>query len=233
MRSCTLRFRRRTIPRSAPWTAVSNTSPPRVAADAAAIMPTKEELLARAKKPAEDAMRLHPFYRGKVQVLPKCPIRNLDDFAVWYTPGVAAPCRAIQAEPDLVYELTNRGNTVAIVSDGTRVLGLGDIGPEAGLPVMEGKALLFKYLGGVDAVPLCLATKDPDELVRTVTLLEPSFGGINLEDIAMPKCFRVLRDARSRATIPVWHDDQQGTATVLLAGLINALKVVGKTLGTI
>ena len=196
-------------------------------------MPTREELEAKAKKPGEEALRLHPFYKGKVQMVPKCPIRSADDFSIWYTPGVAAPCKAIQADRELVYEHTNKANSIAIVSDGTRVLGLGDIGPEAGLPVMEGKALLFKYLGGVDAVPLCLATKDPDELIRTVTLLEPSFGGINLEDIAMPKCFRVLRELRNRAGIPVWHDDQQGTATVLLAGLINALKVVGKQLGTI
>src|SRR5574341_962703 len=230
MRSCTLRFRRRTIPRSAPWTAVSNTSPPRVAADTAANMPTKEELLARARKPAEDAMRLHQFYRGKVQVLPKCPIRNLDDFAVWYTPGVAAPCKAIQADRELVYEHTNKANTIAIVSDGSRVLGLGDIGPEAGLPVMEGKALLFKYLGGVDAVPLCLRTKEAGELVRTVQILEPSFGGVNLEDIAQPKCFHVLEALRRQTRIPVWHDDQQGTATVLLAGLLNALEVVGKNI---
>lgn len=196
-------------------------------------MPTKEELLARAQKPAQEAMRLHAFYRGKVQMAPKCPIRDPGDFSIWYTPGVAAPCKAIQADRDLVFEHTNKGNTIAIVSDGTRVLGLGDIGPEAGLPVMEGKALLFKYLGGVDAVPICLGTKDPGELVRTAAWLQPSFGGINLEDIAMPKCFRVLRELRNRADIPVWHDDQQGTATVLLAALINALKVVGKELGAI
>ncbi len=196
-------------------------------------MPTKDELLARAKKPAEDALRLHPFYKGKVQVLPKCPIRDLGDFSVWYTPGVAAPCRAIAARPELVYEHTNKANCIAIVTDGTRVLGLGDIGPEAGLPVMEGKALLFKYLGGVDAVPLCLRTKDPDEFIRTVQLLEPSFGGVNLEDIAQPKCFRILDTLRQDLSIPVWHDDQQGTATVLLAGLLNALKVVGKALGQV
>lgn len=168
--------------------------------------------------------------RGKVQMLPRCPIHGLDDFAVWYTPGVAAPCRAIQEDPALVFEYTNRGNCVAIVSDGTRVLGLGSIGPEAGLPVMEGKALLFKYLGGVDAVPLCLATTDPDELVRTVEVLAPSFGGINLEDIAQPKCFRILDALRTRLDIPVWHDDQQGSAAVALAGLLNALRVVGKTI---
>lgn len=197
-------------------------------------MPSKkEELLAKAQKPAEESRRLHAFYKGKIQSFPKCPIRSLDDFALWYTPGVAAPCRDIQKIPGLVYDLTNKANSIAVVSDGTRVLGLGDIGPEAGLPVMEGKALLFKYLGGVDAVPICLGTKDPDEIVRTVKLLEPSFGGINLEDIAMPKCFRVLEEARRVCTIPVWHDDQQGTGTVLLAALINALKIVGKPIGNI
>jgi malate dehydrogenase (oxaloacetate-decarboxylating) len=196
-------------------------------------MSTKKQLLAKAQQPSIDALRLHPFYRGKMQVMPKCPIAGLDDFAVWYTPGVAAPCKAIQAEPQLVYEHTNKANSIAIVTDGTRVLGLGDIGPEAGLPVMEGKALLFKYLGGVDAVPICLATKDPDEIVRTVQLLEPAFGGINLEDIAQPKCFRILDTLRARMHIPVWHDDQQGTGTVLLAGLLNALKIVGKEIGKI
>lgn len=196
-------------------------------------MPTKDELLAKAKKPAEDALRLHPFYRGKVQIAPKCPIRGLADFSVWYTPGVAAPCKAIQANPDLVYEHTNKANSIAIVSDGTRVLGLGDIGPEAGLPVMEGKALLFKHLGGVDAVPLCVRAKDPEDFIRVVKALEPSFGGINLEDIAQPKCFRILDRLRQEMNIPVWHDDQQGTATVLLAGLLNALKVVGKTLSNV
>jgi malate dehydrogenase (oxaloacetate-decarboxylating) len=194
---------------------------------------TVEELLAKAKRPAADAMRLHPFYRGKIQMVPKCPVRSLDDFSIWYTPGVAAPCRAIQAEPDLVYEHTGKGNTIAVVSDGTRVLGLGDIGPEAALPVMEGKALLFKYLGGVDAIPICLATRNADEIVRTVELLAPSFGGINLEDISQPKCFDVLARLRSRLRIPVWHDDQQGTGTVLLAALLNALEVVGKRLGSV
>jgi malate dehydrogenase (oxaloacetate-decarboxylating) len=196
-------------------------------------MPTHEELLAKARKPAEDALRLHPFYRGKVQIAAKCPIRGPGDFAVWYTPGVAAPCRAIQADPERVWDHTNRANCVAIVSDATRVLGLGDIGPEAGLPVMEGKALLFKYLGGVDAVSLCLRTRDPDELVRTVKLIEPSFGGVNLEDIEQPKCFRILDALRSELGIPVWHDDQQGTATVLLAALENALRVVGKPIGDV
>jgi malate dehydrogenase (oxaloacetate-decarboxylating) len=196
-------------------------------------MLTKEELLAKAKKPAEDAMKLHPFYVGKVQIMAKCAVRDFQDFAIWYTPGVAAPCRDIKAHPEKVWEHTNRGNTVAVVSDGTRVLGLGDIGPEAGLPVMEGKALLFKYLGGVDAVPIMLRTKDPDVLIETVKLLEPSFGGINLEDISQPKCFRILDTLRAEMNIPVWHDDQQGTATVLLAGVINALKIVGKEIGKI
>jgi len=189
---------------------------------------TKEELLAKAKKPAEDAMKLHPFYRGKMQTMPKCCIRDFNDFAIWYTPGVAEPCRAIKADKEKIYELTNKWNTVAVVSDGTRVLGLGDIGPEAGMPVMEGKALLFKYLGGVDAVPICLDTKDPDEIIQAVKWLQPAFGGINLEDISNPKCFYILDRLRAEAQIPVWHDDQQGTAAVTLAGLTNALKIVGK-----
>jgi len=194
---------------------------------------TKEELLAKARKPAEDAMKLHPFYRGKMQTVPRCCVRDFNDFAIWYTPGVAEPCRAIQADKERVYELTNKWNTVAVVSDGTRVLGLGDIGPEAGMPVMEGKALLFKYLGGVDAVPICLDTKDPDEIIQAVKWLQPSFGGINLEDISNPKCFYILDRLRAEAHIPVWHDDQQGTAAVTLAGLINALKIVGKKKGDV
>ncbi len=189
---------------------------------------TKEELLAKARKPAEDAMKLHPFYRGKMQTVPKCVVRDFNDFAIWYTPGVAEPCRAIKADKEKVYEYTNKWNTVAVVSDGTRVLGLGDIGPEAGLPVMEGKALLFKYLGGVDAVAICLDTKDADEIIQAVKWLQPSFGGINLEDISNPKCFYILDTLRKEMAIPVWHDDQQGTAAVTLAGLINALKIVGK-----
>ncbi|HXY37973.1 MAG TPA: NADP-dependent malic enzyme [Planctomycetaceae bacterium] len=180
-----------------------------------------------------EALDYHRFYRGKLQTATKCPIGDLGDFALLYTPGVAAPCRAIQEQPETVFDYTNRGNTVAIISDGTRVLGLGNIGPEAGLPVMEGKALLFKYLGGVDAVPLCVRTHSLDELVDTVKALEPSFGGINLEDIAQPGCFRVLDRLRRAATIPIWHDDQQGSATVALAALTNALKIVGKRLGNV
>jgi malate dehydrogenase (oxaloacetate-decarboxylating) len=190
----------------------------------------QKDLVAQAQKPAEEAMRLHPFYGGKIQTAPKCPVRDYHDFSIWYTPGVAAPCKAIQANPELLYEMTNVGNTIAVVSDGTRVLGLGDIGPAAAMPVMEGKALLFKYLGGVDAVPLCLNTKDPDQLIEAVKLLEPSFAGINLEDIEQPKCFYVLDRLRAEMSIPVWHDDQQGTATIILAGLINAAEVVGKKL---
>ena len=189
---------------------------------------TKEELLAKAYKPAQDAMKLHPFFTGKLETSPKCCIRDFDDFAIWYTPGVAEVCKDIFNNPEKVFEHTNKGNMVAVVSDGTRVLGLGDIGPEAGLPVMEGKGILFKYLGGVDAFPICLNTKDPEEIIRTVEVLQPSFGGINLEDIAQPKCFHILAELRRRCKIPVWHDDQQGTATVCLAGLINALKVAGK-----
>ncbi len=187
-----------------------------------------EELLAKAKKPSADAMVLHPFYRGKIETVLKCTVRSFNDFAIWYTPGVAAPCRAIEKDPELVYEYTNKWNTVAVVSDGTRVLGLGDIGPKAGLPVMEGKALLYKYLGGVDGVPIMLDTKDPDIIINTVLLLQPGFGGVNLEDLSQPKCFRILDTLREKAEIPIWHDDQQGTATVTLAGLVNAVKIVGK-----
>lgn len=190
--------------------------------------PTVEELLSKAKKPSQLAPAMHRFYEGKMQVMPKCAITGPTDFSIWYTPGVAAPCREIQADPDKSFELTNRWNSVAVVTDGTRVLGLGDIGPEAAMPVMEGKAMLFKYLGGVDAFPICLKTKNPEEIVRACELLEPSFGGINLEDIEKPKCFYTLEKTREKLQIPVWHDDQQGTATVILAGLINSFKIVGK-----
>jgi malate dehydrogenase (oxaloacetate-decarboxylating) len=192
-----------------------------------------EALLAKATKPSQDAMLLHPFYRGKVETTLKCCVRDFNDFAIWYTPGVAAPCKAIEADPEKVYEYTNKWNTVAVVSDGTRVLGLGDIGPKAGLPVMEGKALLYKYLGGVDGVPIMVDTKDPNQIINTVLMLQPGWGGVNLEDIAQPKCFYILDTLREKAEIPVWHDDQQGTATVTLAGLINALKVVGKKMSEV
>ena len=192
-----------------------------------------EALLAKATKPNQDAMLLHPFYRGKVETTLKCCVRDFNDFAIWYTPGVAAPCRAIEADPEKVYDYTNKWNTVAVVSDGTRVLGLGDIGPKAGLPVMEGKALLYKYLGGVDGIPIMIDTKDPDQIINTVLMLQPGWGGVNLEDISQPKCFYILDTLREKAEIPVWHDDQQGTATVTLAGLMNALKVVGKKMSEV
>ncbi len=192
-----------------------------------------EELMAKAQKPSADAMRLHPFYRGKIETTLKCTVHSFNDFAIWYTPGVAAPCKAIQADPELVYEYTNKWNTVAVVSDGTRVLGLGDIGPKAGLPVMEGKALLYKYLGGVDGVPIMVDTKDPDAIINLVLMLQPGWGGVNLEDISNPKCFYILDTLREKAEIPIWHDDQQGTATVTLAALINALKVVGKKMNEV
>jgi malate dehydrogenase (oxaloacetate-decarboxylating) len=189
---------------------------------------TIDELLAKAEKPSAEAMRLHAFYRGKIGMTLKCRIRSFDDFAIWYTPGVAAVCKAIHQDREKVYDYTNKWNFVAVISDGSRVLGLGDIGPEAGLPVMEGKGLLYKYLGGVDAFPLCLNEKDPDRFIDIVKALQPTFGGVNLEDIANPKCFYILDTLRSECEIPVWHDDQQGTACVTLAGLINALKVIGK-----
>ena len=191
------------------------------------------KLLKLAQKPSKDARRLHPFYKGKIEVVPKCRIRDFNDFAIWYSPGVAAVCKDINKQLELAYEYTNKWNAVAVVSDGTRVLGLGDIGPEAAMPVMEGKALLYKYLGGVDAYPICLATKDQQEIINTVKILQPSFGGVNLEDISQPKCFPILYTLRKECHIPVWHDDQQGTALVTLAGLINALKVVNKKISKV
>lgn len=186
-------------------------------------------------RPVEDvsneALRRHAATRGKIQVLPKCGALSPEDFAIWYTPGVAAASRAIHDDPSRVYELTNKGNSVAIVSNGTRVLGLGNIGPEAALPVMEGKALLFKVLGGVDAYPICVRTQDPAELIRAVQLIEPSFGGINLEDISQPECFHVLAELRKSMGIPVWHDDQQGTAAAVVAGLVNALALTRRRIG--
>ncbi len=191
----------------------------------------------RALRPIADvvshALEMHARYGGKIQIQPKVPVTSPRDLAIWYTPGVAEPCRAIVADPESVFAYTNRSNTVAIVSDGSRVLGLGDIGPEAGLPVMEGKALLFKLFGGVDAIPLCIRAADANDIVRFVEMIEPSFGGVNLEDIAQPKCFSALDEARRRVSIPVWHDDQQGSATAALAGLIAAMEVVGKSLDRI
>src|SRR2546425_63577 len=181
-----------------------------------------EENLKRANLPKEQSAKYHPYYQGKIEIVPRVPVRSFNDFAIWYTPGVAQPCLDIAADPSKVWTLTNKWNQVAIVTDGTRVLGLGDIGPEAGLPVMEGKSLLFKYLGGVDAFPIPLATKDPEKIIETVKLITPSFGGVNLEDIAQPKCFHILQRLRKECEIAVWHDDQQGTATINVAGLIEA-----------
>lgn len=194
---------------------------------------TIEELLAKAEQPSKDAKRLHAYYRGKIGVTLKCRIRDFNDFAIWYTPGVAAVCREIHQDREKVYDFTNKWNFVAVISDGSRVLGLGDIGPEAGLPVMEGKGLLYKYLGGVDAFPLCLNEKDPDKFISIVKALQPTFGGVNLEDISHPKCFHILDTLRKECEIPVWHDDQQGTACVTVAGLINALKIVNKKIGEV
>lgn len=194
---------------------------------------TVEELLAKAQQPSKDALRLHPFYKGKVGVTLKCRVRSFQDFAIWYTPGVAAPCMEINKDPEKAYEMTNKGNFVAVISDGTRVLGLGDIGPEAAMPVMEGKALLYKYLGGVDAFPICLREKDPDKFIYIVKALQPTFGGVNLEDISHPKCFHILDTLRAECEIPIWHDDQQGTACVTVAGLINALKIVNKKINEV
>jgi len=187
-----------------------------------------KDLLKKAEMPAKESLRLHKFYKGKMETTLKCSVEGFEDFAYWYSPGVASPCKAIFEHPEQVFELTNKGNTIAVISDGSRVLGLGDIGPTAGLPVMEGKSLLFKYLGGVDAVPITLDINTADEFIETVLRLQPAFGGINLEDIAQPKCFYILDRLREEAQIPVWHDDQQGTATVTLAALMNALEVVGK-----
>jgi len=191
---------------------------------------TKEQMEAKAAQPGIDAMNLHPFYQGKVEVVPKCIVRDFSDFAIWYTPGVAKPCLDIRDNPEKVFEHTNKSNFVAVISDGTRVLGLGDIGPEAGMPVMEGKALLFKYLGGVDAFPICLDEKDPDKIIEICLALQPTFGGFNLEDFSQPKCFHILDTLREKAHIPVWHDDQQGTAAIIFAGLYNSVKFVNKVL---
>jgi len=179
------------------------------------------------------AEKLHRLYAGKIEVIPKVPMTSFDEFSIWYTPGVAEPSRRIHKAlveygEDLSFEYTFRWNYVAVVSNGTRVLGLGDIGPEASLPVMEGKSLLFKYLGGVDAVPIVIREKDPNRFVEIVKALEPSFGAVNLEDIRSPDCFYILERLQEKLNIPVWHDDQQGTALVTLAGLLNALKLTGR-----
>jgi malate dehydrogenase (oxaloacetate-decarboxylating) len=179
---------------------------------------------------SKKAIEYAHFYGGKMGTSPRVPVRALSDFAIWYTPGVAAVSKAIQADPELSYEFTNRWNTIAIATNGTRVLGLGNIGPIAAMPVMEGKALIYKYLGGVDAVPLPIKADGEEEFIATVKALEPTFGGINLEDIESPMCFEILDRLRSEMHIPIWHDDQQGTAGVTLAGLFNALEYTVRTL---
>lgn len=181
----------------------------------------------------EKAMELHRQLGGKIEVVSRCHIRDKDDLALAYTPGVAEPCLAIQCDYQQSWELTRRGSMVAVITDGTAVLGLGDIGPAAAMPVMEGKCALFKEFGGVDAFPICVDSTDVDELVRTIHLISKSFGGINLEDIAAPRCFEVERRLKALCDIPVFHDDQHGTAIVVAAALINALKVVGKQPGSI
>ncbi len=177
------------------------------------------------------ALELSRFYGGKIETVPKVPVRSLRDFALWYTPGVAEVSRAIHAQRELSFELTGRWNTVAIVTDGSRVLGLGDMGPEAALPVMEGKALLFKFLGGVDAIPLPIRAPTPAEFLQAAEAIAPAVGGINLEDIASPKCFGLLEELTRRLDIPIWHDDQLGTAAATVAGLLNALALTGRSVG--
>ena len=177
---------------------------------------------------AEESLKLHEQWKGKIEVVSRVPVGNKEDLSLAYTPGVAQPCLEIQKDIDKSYELTRRHNLCAVITDGSAVLGLGDIGPEAGMPVMEGKCVLFKAFADVDAFPLCVKTKDVDEFVNTVALISGSFGGINLEDIAAPRCFEIERKLKEKTNIPIFHDDQHGTAVITLAGLINALKVVGK-----
>ncbi len=178
----------------------------------------------------EEALHMHRMKKGKIETTPKVPVRNADDLSLAYSPGVAEPCKAIFDDPQSVYDYTVKGNMVAVVSDGTAVLGLGNIGPEAAMPVMEGKAVLFKSFAGVDAFPICLDTNDVDEIVRTVKLMQPTFGGVNLEDIAAPRCFEIEERLKREMNIPVFHDDQHGTAIVTAAGLVNALKISGKAM---
>lgn len=182
---------------------------------------------------AKESLRLHYEWNGKLDMTPKMKLENKDDLSLAYTPGVAAPCLEIEKDVNKSYELTGRSNLVAVVTDGTAVLGLGDIGPEAGMPVMEGKCVLFKEFGGVNAIPLCIRSKDTDEIVKTVSLLAGSFGGINLEDIAAPRCFEIEAKLKEICDIPVFHDDQHGTAIVTAAALLNAVKLAGKEMGTL
>ncbi|AET31514.1 NAD(P)-dependent malic enzyme [Pyrobaculum ferrireducens] len=179
------------------------------------------------------SVEVHKKYGGKISIIPKVPISSMEEFAIYYTPGIAEVSRQIHKNPELAFELTSRWNIIGVITDGTRVLGLGNIGPEAAYPVMEGKALIFKYLGGVDAIPIPIRVKTPEEFISVAKALEPALGGVNLEDIESPKCFYLLDKLRKELQIPVWHDDQQGTATATLAGLINALKLVGKKISDV
>ncbi len=194
---------------------------------------TAEGLLKKAELPEKISAEWHRYYRGKIEIIPKCIIRDLGDFSVWYTPGVAKPCMEIAKDPDKVYDYTNVWNAVAVITDGSRVLGLGNIGAKAAMPVMEGKALIFKYLGGVDAFPIVINEQDADRFIEIVKAISSSFGGINLEDIAKPKCFYILERLQKELDIPVWHDDQQGTATATLAATLGALDVVGKKISDV
>src|SRR5690606_7141789 len=179
-----------------------------------------------------EALQLHEKHQGKLEIHSKVPVKDAKDLSLAYSPGVAEPCRVIFNRPETVYDFTMKGNTVAVVSNGTAVLGLGNIGPEAALPVMEGKAILFKSFAGVDSIPLCLNTTNVDKVIETVKILAANFGGINLEDIAAPQCFEIEERLKAEMDIPVFHDDQHGTAIVTVAGLVNALKLVGKTMST-
>ena len=176
----------------------------------------------------EKAIFLHKQWHGKIETTSKAPVKNREDLSIAYTPGVAAPCRIIAEDPDAAYTYTLKANTVAVVSDGSAVLGLGNIGPEAAMPVMEGKCVLFKEFGNINAFPICLSTQDPDEIVAAVKAIAPTFGGINLEDISAPRCFEIEERLKKELDIPVFHDDQHGTAIVVLAGIINSLKITGK-----
>ena len=181
----------------------------------------------------DDALKLHRENRGKLEIVGKVPLRDKQDLTLAYTPGVAEACKEIAKDPEKAYEYTFKGNVIGVVSDGTAVLGLGDIGPAGALPVMEGKSLLFKGFAGIDAIPLCIASKDVDEIVKFVKMLEPTLGGVNLEDISAPRCFEIERRLKAELSIPVFHDDQHGTAVVVLSALINAIRLVKKDLSQV
>lgn len=176
----------------------------------------------------DDALKLHKDNKGKLNIMSKVPVKDKESLSLAYTPGVAEPCKEINKDENLVYDYTSKGNLVAVVSDGSAVLGLGDIGPYAAIPVMEGKSVLFKEFGGVDSFPICVKTKDPDEIVKIVEMIEPVFGGINLEDISAPRCFEIERKLKEKLSIPVFHDDQHGTAIIVLAGILNASRLIKK-----